>query len=256
MDTKQQIRSNPHNAQKSTRSKTQKTRPLPDPDHRLSRALSRGRRPFFPDPPKNLQHPRLASGPVPRVTKDQDKTHAAPPFSRRRHACPEQSRRDDAQTIDHPESTMSSQLSTSQIPQGRANIPTCPIPLFLRALLSSWHEFALYKCRARSTNRPRCPRAYEALSCKTNLLCHTELRQYYAPNPREKTNPIKPNSTLTQTAILAQIPFILPRPNTTSHIRHTKYASRDTQYEIRDTTDVASGGYLMYNALSEIKGGL
>ena len=55
-----QIRTNPQNTQnrrpakaQSTRPRPQKTRALPDPEHRLPRASSKGRRAFFPNSPQN-----------------------------------------------------------------------------------------------------------------------------------------------------------------------------------------------------------
>ena len=164
MDAKHQIRSNPQNAQnrrsakpQSTRLKTQETRALPDPEHRLPRASSKGRRVFLPNPPKNP-----ANHAYPNLKSEicNLKSPSPAPVSHRR--------RDDAKTIDHPEPTMSNQLSISQIRRDGVNVPIYPTYLFLRALMSSWQESAIYNCRACSTNRPNYPCAYEALFCKTN----------------------------------------------------------------------------------------
>ncbi len=96
----------------------------------------------------------------------------------------------------NPDLSGNNQSSISQIRRGRANAPICPICLFLRVLVASWQEFALYSCKAPSTNRPFVRKTNPIP--KTPKSIQLPIKQRVTPIFRsagiEKTNPNKPNS--------------------------------------------------------------
>ena len=132
------------------------------------------------------------------------------------------------------------------------NIPLCPICLFLRDLVSSWQESALYKCRASSTNRPRSHVPMRHF-CKTNPISKNAktmqipssqslTTQNHPQTPRKNkpnSNPISPRAQddirlpvgashvrYTKYAIRLPRGGHTPAPLGTSHVRYTKYAIR------------------------------
>ena len=143
MDTKHQIRSNPQKPPKLGAPRTQKAKQIAA---------------------QNAHHPRLASAPVPEVTRDQNNT-PAPQIPTLRES-----------NIKHPASCL-----------------FYPIPLLLRAFAPLWRESALDKCRAPSTNR--------TFSRKTNPippnpkspqpLIPQRVTPIFRSTPPKKTNPNK-----------------------------------------------------------------
>ena len=87
----------------------------------------------------------------------------------------------------------------------------CPIRLFLRDSLSSWQEFALYNCKAPSTNRP--------FMRKTKPI----------PKTPEPTQPLLPQRVTSKTC-----------PNPTWENKPNQTQSRDTQDATRDTKQTRS----------------